>query len=77
MAAGTYYIYAQIDDGLSPPSIDYSLGRVFVTNPTAPAAPTALAVAPGDQPGELILSWMPPAGEVHHPRRRPERRRRG
>lgn len=64
--SGTYYVYAKIDDGQNAPVVDYSLGRVTVVDPLAPAAPTGLAAARGLTGGSLRLSWTPVAGDIDH-----------
>ncbi len=64
--AGTYYVYAKIDDGVHVPDIRYSVGRVTVTDPVAPLPPTGLAAAPTGQPGKMQLRWTPGGGTVDH-----------
>lgn len=66
MPVGNYYVYAIISDGKNVPVISYSVGRVMVTDPLAPGAPTGLGAAMGISPGQVVVNWAPPAQEVHH-----------
>ena len=54
-ASGDYYIYALIDDGEHTPISSYSIGRVRVENPQAPAAPSSFIVQEGD--GSVTAAW--------------------
>ncbi len=60
VASGDYFIYAVIDDDVNLPARRYTLGRVRVVDPTAPAAPTNLKVASGPE-NDLLVSWSPNA----------------
>lgn len=60
--SGVYYVYAKIDNGENAPVIDYSVGRAIVIDPDAPAVSTDIAAGPGENVGELVLSWI--AGRV-------------
>ncbi|MCK4658814.1 MAG: fibronectin type III domain-containing protein [Phycisphaerae bacterium] len=64
--AGTYYVYAKINDGENLPMISYSVGRVTVIDPDAPSAPANLAMLAGPSAGEVTLSWAAPAGGIDH-----------
>ncbi|MCK4660540.1 MAG: fibronectin type III domain-containing protein [Phycisphaerae bacterium] len=64
--AGAYYVHARIDDGQNTPAVDYSIGRVVVTDPAAPGAPTGLAAVAGETSGEIRLAWAAGSGAVDH-----------
>ncbi|MDM8559178.1 carboxypeptidase regulatory-like domain-containing protein [Candidatus Parabeggiatoa sp. HSG14] len=55
MSSGTYYIYAKIDDRENAPIFSYSLGKLTVNNPNAPATPQNLILTPGD--GTITVNW--------------------
>ena len=60
MPTGAYYVYAVIDDGKNPPAYSYSVGRVLITNPNGPDAPTGLTGTPGED--SITLRWNPVTG---------------
>jgi len=55
MSSGTYYLYAKIDDRENAPVFSYSLGKLTVNNPNAPATPQAPILTPGD--GTITVNW--------------------
>ena len=57
--AGTYYVYAMLDDGVGPNIIAYAGGSVRVIQPAQPDAPRNVVAT--DYDGHLALLWAPPA----------------
>jgi len=53
--SGSYFIYAQIDDGVNLPQYNYNEYRVFINNPLAPVSPQNLQVFPSN--GSLLIQW--------------------
>jgi len=56
LPAGSYYVYAVIDDGANVPVVSYSTGRVTVTDPDAPPMVTGLN-APAGTDTTVRLTW--------------------
>jgi probable HAF family extracellular repeat protein len=57
--AGTYYLYAMLDDPAAAPAFAYSAAPVTVSDTAAPGTPTGVGVSlTGD---EATITWTPPA----------------
>ncbi|OQW90893.1 MAG: hypothetical protein BWK78_05975 [Thiotrichaceae bacterium IS1] len=54
--AGHYYVYVKIDDDKNMPVYSYSVGKITINNPTAPAAPEEVKLVAGD--GNIAVSWQ-------------------
>ncbi len=59
LAAGPYYVYAMLDDGIGPLVNGYAAGVVRVAQPARPDAPRNVVSTQGG--GVLTLLWAPPA----------------
>jgi hypothetical protein len=59
VAAGTYHIYAMVDDPLDAPAYAYSAATISISDSTPPDVPTGLRAQ--DAGGSALISWAPSA----------------
>jgi len=55
--AGSYFIYAMVDDPLGAPVYAYSASAINLTDTTPPDAPTNLSVTPNEN--SALITWQP------------------